>query len=64
MSRLFGTHTLFGPLPTLCDEGRDAALYFDATSVLLDRLQRSARVSDGDLTIDRATLARAPYVTR
>lgn len=44
----------FGAAPT-----EFADLYFDATTLLLLRLQEASRIVDGDLVIDRAALAQA-----
>jgi len=44
----------FGAVPT-----EFADLYFDATTLLLLRLQEASRIVDGDLVIDRAALAQA-----
>lgn len=46
----FGVAPFLSPLP---------ALYFDAASLLLRRLQQVSRIVDGNLVIDRAALASA-----
>jgi hypothetical protein len=51
----FGSAPVLSPLP---------ALYYDAASLLLLRLQQVSRVVDGSLVIDRAALAWAVRFTR
>ena len=46
----FGVAPFLSPLP---------ALYFDAASLLLRRLQEVSRIVNGNLVIDRAALASA-----
>jgi ABC-type branched-subunit amino acid transport system substrate-binding protein len=51
----------FGEAPVLPNL---SALYFDAASLLLKRLQQVSRVANGNLVIDRAALAKAVRTTR